>query len=211
MRDRDLEQLEATVHEAMTPWIAEFGHRSGGKFYDLGYDPVTYPEQRLDVAYTPPREFPSWVPDSLLLHGLKRALVSHLGTRKKLDEAVEFLQETSANPDSKLSISSDAERRLNRGEALGVLVDHTQENDLKDVAIAIGIMIVAMNDIRYRENAAVFIGLNMSRQGYRGLKKHLWQLREPKRTVASEVTKAAGVIWVMQNSRNRRATIIPER
>src|SRR5689334_15428631 len=77
-RDAEFLQLEADVHDAMTPWIADFGeNRSGGNYFDIGYNPDKYPEQRLDVGYTPPKQYPGWIPDRIKFHRLKQRVARH--------------------------------------------------------------------------------------------------------------------------------------
>ncbi|OGL35474.1 hypothetical protein A3F65_00130 [Candidatus Saccharibacteria bacterium RIFCSPHIGHO2_12_FULL_47_16b] len=197
-RDSQFVQLEQDVHAALTPWISSYKDRSGGEFTDIGYDPNAYPEQRLDVAYSPAKQYPRFIPGRLMLKGLEKALLRHVGSKAQLNSLVKSFRQTPASAGSQTSIAGAAAKRLDNGEAIGVLVDHTEQGDLRDVGLVMGILILAMANNNYRQRAAFLVGLNMSRQAYRG------------RTVAQELTKAAGIIWVMQDSENRRALDIPK-
>jgi len=188
--------------------VESYSDRSGRLHFDLGYDPEKYPYQRLDVGYTPEKHYPSWIPNSLKMWRLQKQVRRHL---ESVDDAVNLFKNLPASPERDVSISDDVQSRLDNGEVIGVLVDHTESGDLRDVGLAVGTLILAMGDFSNRQRTVLTTGKNMSRQGLK-LNKHWWQKKQPMITVADEISKGMGVLWVWPNSLNANSLKnIPER
>jgi hypothetical protein len=196
-RDPELLELETQTHEAMTPWIDNHIERYGGKLRDTGYNPDTQTYHRLDEGYTPPTPIPFWVPNSYVVRKIKKALTKEIGSAEKVDEQVRKFKETPAFPGASYSVSEEVERRWRNKQTTAMLVDHLEKGDLRDVALAAAVLEAAIGKKKFREQTATVLGLNIGRQEFQG------------RIMAETILKIMGIIWVMQDTDNRKALDIP--
>ena len=194
-----LEALEKQTHEAMTPMIDAHIESSGGKVCDLGYDRDKYIYQRLGVAYTAPADklygIPiKVIPSRVIIGGMHASVATHLRSVRKANKMVRTFQNTQASEGSDYSIAEDIERRLRNGEAVATINDHLKRGDLRDVALIVGGIGISIGEKWVRDRSVVLLGENISREGYG--KKH-----KPK---VEQITQGMGIVWVMQNTDNRK-------
>ena len=202
MRDPEIVRLESETHEALTPWIEEHKERgavegSRVEVTDLGYDPDRYPAQRLDVALTPVKRRPL-IPKPLLFHMMHRAISRNLGSADKTDAMIKTFRETLAFESSPYTISEEFHQRIEAGETLGVISDHTDRGDLRDLAYITAGIVLALNTRKIREQTFALVGLNISRQAIND------------QSVVDKASDAFGIIWVIQDTDSRKALSIPE-
>lgn len=201
-----IEELERETHEALTPWILDHAQQSNGSVSDIGYDRVRYPFQRLDTPYMPPREsiyriHIKIIPTRLIMGGIKASLAKNLGSMQKANDMIEIFRETPAIEGGDKSISQEFEERLGQEQALAVITDHLKKGDLRDIALIMGALIFSIGTKRAREQTSIMMGLNTSRQSY-----------GPKRKpMAEQVSQGMGIIWVMQNTGNRKKLAVPDK
>lgn len=85
--ERDIE-LEQAMHHALSKWLQQ-GH-TNGILSDIGYDPIKFPYQRIDVHHVEPNE-PS-------IEYIKRFGAIAMGGSDKFERFVDFLKEIPGNP-----------------------------------------------------------------------------------------------------------------
>lgn len=195
----NLLELEAQTHKAMTPMIDAHISTSGNQVCDLGYDRDRYNYQRLEVAHTPASDdlfgIPiEAIPSRVVMGGIQVTLAWHLRSLRKARKMPRTFQETQAFEGSNYSIAEDIEQRLQNSEAVACINEHLIRGDLRDVAIIGGGLGIAIGKKWVRDKSVVFMGKNISREGY-------GKRRKPK---VEQITQGLGVIWVMQNTSNRK-------
>jgi hypothetical protein len=196
-RTSEIIAAEIETHEVLTPWVAEHNVNSNGIFTDLGYDPDKYPWQRLDVSYTPVLEIPTDVPDEVVLAFIRERLIDHIGSEEKVDDMIRAYQETPAYPESVNSVAEEVNLMVARGETLGIINDHLEKGNYRDVVVNLGVLAVASQNVALRSRMDVLLGFPLTRQAVNG------------KSVAQETINAAGIIWTMQNTDNRKSRPFP--
>lgn len=201
-RDPELVRLERQTHEeAITPWVAKHANQPGSDIVDIGYDPEKYPFQRLDVPLTPAKT--RNLPNLVILTAIKFKLGQSLHSHTRARSMVKTLQDTEAYEGSSTSIAEETAAIIESGGSVDVLTDHTEKGNYRDIAQVIGALILSTGRSDYRYKSAIYLGLNMSRQGR---KTHRFGRVKP---LADQVSEISAIIWTMQNTDSRKEYPFP--
>jgi hypothetical protein len=188
----EVEALDKEFHKKVTPWVEDHAERSGGDISDIGYNPDIYPWQRLSEAYTPPGKIPFWVPNKLIIKGIERALARNLDSPEKARAMVTAFQEAPSAEGSDTSVSDAFVNHIESHETVGILGDHTNNGDLRDIALITAALIASTGESELIEHTAIVMGKNIGRQAVRG------------KPAVPQATLVGGIVWVMQNTGKRR-------
>jgi hypothetical protein len=163
-----LHPLQAEANEVFYGWALDHereSEKSGGVTTAIRFDPVTYPEQLLDVPTVPILDLYNRVDEELFLAGLHENLAAAMGDEQAALNLTGHLRSLPTSPENKKPLAQTLQEILTAGESVAVIFGH---QIFMDMGFGVAAITEGMGTTRFMDRNVVILNKAMAYEKFNG-------------------------------------------
>jgi hypothetical protein len=160
--------LQEEASEVFYEWALDHerdSEKSGGKITAIEFDPLTYPEQRLEVPVVPILDLYKQVPEELFLAGLHQKFTDALGSPETSEKLIEYVRSLPTSEHNPKPLIVSIQEELDKGESIAVIFGH---QILMDMGFGMAALTEAQGTTKYLNRNVAILNKAMAFEKFNG-------------------------------------------